>query len=154
MTTTDTLSSNDINSRSNLVVLPTKELIHENCIHFVDDILHLFSDQSSSSLVTDKLIRLRHYVKHIISSHDLYHLILEHIDRPDVKRCIQMRNHRCLFNMNFFFDNSDDVKRSCGDYNFLIEWMWSEVKSHNRLIIWKWIDKIVDDVLLLHSNDQ
>jgi len=101
------------------------------CVQFVDALLHLYSD--TSPLIISKILRIRHAVRHVISEDELNQRLKMHLDCGDNRRHLTARDFR------FFFTER-------GEYNFLVELVWVEMKMENRNVIWQWVDKIFGHV--------
>jgi hypothetical protein len=96
-------------------------------LELIDELMSLFEDKNK--ILYRRLINYHHQVKNVIANKDLNEIVINFISNNYVDEKIKRKDCRFLCNTPLEID---------------IDLLWESCTSENKIIIWKWIDVLID----------
>jgi len=103
----------------------------QSIISLLDELLRLFEYGDINKLVYRRLIHLRHKIRNIYESDTIYNAC---------------DNFYSLYSKRLF--ENDISVFATTPYFDIIDSIWNELSLANKTLIWKWSDKIIDQIML------
>lgn len=98
-------------------------------LELIDELMSLFEDKNK--ILYKRLINYHHQVKNVIANKDLKDIVINFLSNNYVDEKIKRKDCRFLCNTPLETD---------------VDLLWESCTSENRIIIWKWIDVLIDCV--------
>lgn len=99
----------------------------DKLLELIDELMSLFEDKNK--ILYRRLINYHHQVKNVIANKDLNEIVIKFISNNYVDEKIKRKDCRFLCNTPLEID---------------IDLLWESCTSENKIIIWKWIDVLID----------
>jgi hypothetical protein len=96
-------------------------------LDFIEELLVLFEDKNK--IVYKRLIYYHHQVNNKINEDELYNISIDFLSDQNVHGMIVTRNHRFMKGTPLEID---------------IDLLWESCTTKNKIIIWKWVEMIME----------
>ena len=99
----------------------------DKLLELIDELMCLFEDKNK--ILYRRLINYHHQVKNVIAKKDLNEIVKNFLSNNYVDEKIKRKDCRFLCNTPLEID---------------VDLLWESCTSENKIIIWRWIDVIID----------
>jgi hypothetical protein len=100
-------------------------------LEFIDELLALFEDKNK--IVYRRLIHYHHQIKNKLDEDDLYTMAIDFLSQENMIGMVHDHDQRFMRETSLEMD---------------VDLLWESCTSKNKVIIWKWVDVIVETLEL------